>query len=130
VVAEGCIINGAKIEHSVIGIRNRIGYGTTISDSYLMGNDFYQNLEEIRSNSHNNILNIGIGERCEINNTIIDKNCRIGNDVKLIGGKTPDGYKYSIVHDKRWNYCCEKRGDNPKWICAGIAVEIETLDRS
>ena len=87
VVAEGCIINGAKIEHSVIGIRNRIGYGSVISNSYLMGNDFYQNLEEIRSNQSSQILNIGIGERCEINNTIVDKNCRIGNDVKLIGGK-------------------------------------------
>ncbi len=28
-----------------------------------------------------------IGERCYINNTIVDKNCRIGNDVRLNGGK-------------------------------------------
>ena len=52
-----------------------------------MGSDFYQNLEEMRSNSKNNIINIGIGERCKISNTIVDKNCRIGNDVKLNGGK-------------------------------------------
>jgi glucose-1-phosphate adenylyltransferase len=32
-------------------------------------------------------VNIGIGERCFINNTIVDKNCKIGNDVKLNGGK-------------------------------------------
>ena len=51
-----------------------------------MGNDFYQNLEEIRTNVQNNIINIGIGDRCVINNTIVDKNCRIGNDVKLNGG--------------------------------------------
>ena len=55
IVTEGCIINGAHIEHSVIGIRNRIGVGSTISNSYLMGNDFYQNLEEIRTNVQNNI---------------------------------------------------------------------------
>ena len=86
VVAEGCIINGVTIEHSVIGIRSRIGNGSTIANSYLMGNDFYQNLEEIGINNFNNILNIGIGENCFINNTIVDKNCRIGNNVTLNGG--------------------------------------------
>ena len=87
VVAEGCIINGTTIEHSVIGIRSRIDFGSTIINSYLMGNDYYQNLEEIRTNNLQNIINIGIGERCFINNTIVDKNCRIGNDVRLNGGK-------------------------------------------
>jgi len=87
VIAEGCIINGSTIEHSVIGIRSRIGYGSTIIDSYLMGNDYYQNLEEIRTNNEQGIINIGIGERCFISNTIVDKNCRIGNDVRLSGGK-------------------------------------------
>ena len=86
VVAEGCIINGVKIEHSVIGIRSRIGKGSTISNSYLMGNDFYQNLEEIGTNNYKNIINVGVGENCLINNTIVDKNCRIGNNVRLNGG--------------------------------------------
>ena len=86
VVAEGCIINGSKIEHSVVGIRSRIGNGSTISNSYLMGNDFYQNLEEIETNNYNGVLNIGIGENCFINNTIVDKNCKIGNNVSLNGG--------------------------------------------
>ena len=87
VIAEGCIINGVTVEHSVVGIRSRIGYGSTIIDSYLMGNDYYQNLEEIRTNVEHGIINIGIGERCFISNTIVDKNCRIGNDVRLNGGK-------------------------------------------
>ena len=87
IVAEGCIINGATIEHSVIGIRSRIGYGSTIINSYLMGNDYYQNLEEIRTNNLKGIINIGIGERCFIKNTIVDKDCRIGNEVRLNGGK-------------------------------------------
>ncbi|MGK4568832.1 glucose-1-phosphate adenylyltransferase [Flavobacterium sp. 3HN19-14] len=86
VVAEGCIIEGTEIVHSVIGIRSRIGKGSTVIDSYLMGNDYYQNLEEISNNYHQHIYNIGIGERCFIKNTIVDKNCRIGNDVRLNGG--------------------------------------------
>lgn len=87
VVAEGCIINSSKIEHSVIGIRTRIDEGSVIKNSYLMGSDFYQNLEEIYNNNLNDVANIGIGKRCYINNTIVDKNCRIGNDVYLNGGK-------------------------------------------
>jgi glucose-1-phosphate adenylyltransferase len=87
IVTEGCIINGTTIKHSVIGIRSRIGFGSSISNSYLMGNDFYQNIDEIRTNIEKGIINIGIGERCVINNTIVDKNCRIGNDVTLNGGK-------------------------------------------
>jgi glucose-1-phosphate adenylyltransferase len=87
IITEGCIINGTKIEHSVIGIRSRIGFGTTIKNSYLMGNEFYQNINEIRTNIDKGIINIGIGDRCIINNAIVDKNCRIGNDVTLNGGK-------------------------------------------
>ncbi len=51
----------------------------------MMGNDYYETLEEIE-NSKIKIL-MGIGERCVINNAIIDKNCRIGDDVKINGGK-------------------------------------------
>ena len=87
VIAEGCILNGVTVEHSVIGIRSRVGFGSTILNSYLMGNDYYQNIEEIRTNLTKGIINVGIGERCYINNTIVDKDCRIGNDVRLNGGK-------------------------------------------
>ena len=86
VIADGCLIDGTTIEHSVIGIRSRIGKNSTITNSYLMGNDYYQNLDEIKHNIYNNIINVGIGERCLIKNTIVDKNCRIGNDVILNGG--------------------------------------------
>ncbi len=87
IVAEGCIINSATIEHSVVGIRSRIDEGTLVKNSYIMGSDFYQNLDELNHNITHNIKNIGIGKRCFIHNTIVDKNCRIGNDVYLNGGK-------------------------------------------
>ncbi|MGV3460693.1 MAG: glucose-1-phosphate adenylyltransferase [Flavobacterium sp.] len=90
IIAEGCIIAGSSIERSVIGIRNRIGSGSKISNSYLMGNDFYQNLDELTHNYENGVTNLGIGERCTINNAIVDKNCRIGNDVTLNGGNHLD----------------------------------------
>jgi glucose-1-phosphate adenylyltransferase len=85
VIAEGCIIHAAKIERSVIGIRSRIGKDSTVISTYMMGCDRYESLEEIERN-HIKIL-MGIGERCFIKNTIIDKNCRIGDDVRINGGK-------------------------------------------
>jgi glucose-1-phosphate adenylyltransferase len=85
VIAEGCIIHAAKIERSVIGIRSRIGKDSTIINTYMMGSDRYESLEEIER--HRIRILMGIGERCYIKNTIIDKNCRIGDDVRINGGK-------------------------------------------
>ncbi|TBN03990.1 glucose-1-phosphate adenylyltransferase [Hyunsoonleella flava] len=85
VISEGCIISAAKIEKSVIGIRSRIGDESTVINTYMMGSDKYETLEEI-NNKKTEIL-MGIGQRCFIKNAIIDKNCRIGDDVKINGGK-------------------------------------------
>lgn len=84
VIAEGCIIGAAKIEKSVIGIRSRIGKESTVINTYMMGSDYYETLEGIKNNKIEILM--GIGERCFIKNTIIDKNCRIGDDVRLNGG--------------------------------------------
>ena len=85
-IAEGSIINASRLEHCVVGIRSRIGYGTTVVSSYIMGNDFYETLEVMEESVTKGIPKIGIGERCYIKDAIIDKNCRIGNDVRIIGG--------------------------------------------
>ncbi|SEM21426.1 glucose-1-phosphate adenylyltransferase [bacterium A37T11] len=87
VVADGCIIAADHIERSVIGIRSRIGKGTVIKSTYMMGSDFYQSLDEIQQSSMVGIPLIGVGERCSIENAILDKNCAIGNDVTIHGGK-------------------------------------------
>jgi len=86
VIADGCIIHASRIVHSVIGIRSRIGKGTTIENSYIMGNDFFQDLDEIRRFQEDQRV-AGIGDRCYLNNCIVDKNCCIGNDVRINGGK-------------------------------------------
>jgi glucose-1-phosphate adenylyltransferase len=86
-ISEGCIINAQEISKSVIGIRSRIGEGTVIQNSYVMGNDYYQSIHDMNHDIENKKQLIGIGERCYINNAIVDKNCRIGNDVHINGGK-------------------------------------------
>lgn len=85
VIAEGCIIHAAKIERSVIGVRSRIGAESTVINTYMMGNDYYETLDEMNRNKISIVM--GIGERCFIKNAIIDKNCRIGDDVRINGGR-------------------------------------------
>jgi glucose-1-phosphate adenylyltransferase len=86
VISDGCIIHASRIEHSVIGIRSRIGRGTTVVNSYIMGSDYYQDIRGVDL-SYNNGTVMGIGERCYLNNCIVDKNVHIGNDVRVNGGK-------------------------------------------
>ncbi len=84
-IAEGCIIEADSIVHSIVGIRSRIGEGTTISESIVMGNDFYSTLEELKE-MNPELPHRGIGSNCRIERAIIDKNARIGNNVKITGG--------------------------------------------
>lgn len=99
VIADGCIIQASRIERSVIGIRTRIGRGTTIECSYIMGSDYYQTLEQLETAKNNGLPIMGVGERCYIKNAILDKNCYIGNDVRINGGahlKDGDYDKYTV----------------------------------
>jgi glucose-1-phosphate adenylyltransferase len=98
-VAEGCIIEASRIERSVIGIRSRIGRGTTVESSIVMGNDHFATEEDFENQNREQPL-MGIGRRCFISRAIIDKNVRIGDDVKITGGNhLEDGEyeKHSVV---------------------------------
>ena len=72
-----------SISRSIIGIRSRIGGGTHVRNSMVLGNDFFETLEKIVLQPYE--IPMGIGTDCYIENAIIDKNCRIGNDVHIIG---------------------------------------------
>lgn len=86
-ISEGCIIHAKEIKKSVIGIRSRIGDETVIQNTYVMGNDYYQSIDDMNEDKANNNILMGIGDNCFINNALVDKNCRIGNNVYINGGK-------------------------------------------
>jgi len=85
-IAEGSILNASRIENSVVGIRSRIGHGTTLVNTYIMGSDYYETLPEIARAKEKGFPLLGIGDRCYIRNAILDKNVRIGDDVRINGG--------------------------------------------
>ena len=85
-IAEGSIIHARLIEGSIVGLRSRIGENTVIKDTIVMGNDFYQTLEEIAVTTNANQIPIGVGHYCHIEHAILDKDCCIGNNVVIKGG--------------------------------------------
>ncbi len=84
--ADGCIIDAEHMENCLIGIRMRIGVGSVITSCYLMGSDYYETIEEMAYESEKGLPKLGIGNNCFIRNAITDKNCRIGNNVRINGG--------------------------------------------
>ena len=86
IIAEGSIIHAASISQSVIGIRSRIGKDTVVKNVYIMGCDYYETIDQINEKTHAGKPILGIGERCIIEDAIVDKNCSIGNDVVIKGG--------------------------------------------
>jgi glucose-1-phosphate adenylyltransferase len=101
IMADGCIINAKEIVRSVVGNRARIGAETVIHNTYVMGNDFYQSIDEMERDSQNGNILVGIGERCFINNAIVDKNCKIGNDVHINGGKHLEDFSNDLYMVKQ-----------------------------
>jgi glucose-1-phosphate adenylyltransferase len=84
IISDGCIINGAKIFNSVIGVRSRISKGVQMESAYVMGADYYQTFEEMRSDLSRAMPRVGIGEGTVIKRAIIDKNARIGKNARLL----------------------------------------------
>ena len=96
VISDGCIINDAVIEHSLLGIRSRIQAGATIRDSLIMGQDYYDSPERVPVPG---APTMGIGHESWIERTIVDKNARIGDGVRITPDDKPaflDGPNYYV----------------------------------
>jgi glucose-1-phosphate adenylyltransferase len=94
IISEGCIINSASVLRSIVGLRSRIEAGARIEGSILMGSDYYQTIEDMRSEIKAGTPRLGIGENTIIRRAIIDKNTRIGANVRLVneaGVENADG---------------------------------------
>jgi len=83
-ISEGSIVQGAEIEHSVIGIRSRIGDHARICNSLLIGADSYETLDELAASEYSRIPPVGVGSNSIIEGAIIDKNARIGSGVRIV----------------------------------------------
>ncbi|KAL5210663.1 hypothetical protein ABZP36_006286 [Zizania latifolia] len=83
IISHGCFLDNCRIEHSVVGIRSRIGSNVHLKDTVMLGADFYETDSERAELLAEGKVPIGIGENTKIQNCIIDKNARIGNNVTI-----------------------------------------------
>ena len=96
IVSDGCIINHAKISHSVIGIRSQLNSGSDLNRVILMGGDYYESQSSINENETSGRPRMGIGNNTRIENAIIDKNARIGDNVTISPAGKPDNVDHPL----------------------------------
>jgi glucose-1-phosphate adenylyltransferase len=114
-VADGCEIEeGVVIENSVIGVRCRIGRDSTIRNSVLLGNDEYESAADAAKAEAAGRPRQGIGPGTVIDRAIIDKNCRIGRNVRVVNERglettenTGDESDQAVIRDR---IVCVQRG--------------------
>ena len=90
VISDGCILNRAVITHSIVGLRTIVGSGSVLNRVIVLGSDFYESLDSIVEHEKAGKPPIGIGTNSQIENTIVDKNARIGNNVVISAAGKPD----------------------------------------
>ena len=99
-ISDGCLVkSGTKLDHCSLGVRSRIGQKCEIIQSVIIGADRYESDEDRENNAKKNIPSYNVGDNCHIERAILDKDCRVGNNVTInYRGKEPnvDGDCYYI----------------------------------
>ena len=95
-VTDGCIINHARINNTIVGLRTIVGEGTELNRTIILGGDYYESGESVARHERDGLPRIGIGSNCRIENAIIDKNARIGNNVTISPVGKPENVDHAL----------------------------------
>jgi glucose-1-phosphate adenylyltransferase len=113
VVSDGCILNQSSITHSIVGLRSVVGAGTRLNRVIMLGSDYYEALESIQEHEKAGKPRVGIGINCRIENTIIDKNARIGDNVIISPAGKPENLDHPNYYIRDGIVCIPKNGIVP-----------------
>jgi len=98
IISDGCIISHADIHQSIIGIRSIISPHSHLYRTIMLGSDFYESASSIAQNEAVGNPRIGIGSNTRIENAIIDKNARIGNNVSIAPNGKPENVDHPLYY--------------------------------
>ena len=98
VISDGCIINKASISNSIVGIRSRVDQGSSLNRTILLGSDYYESHASILKNESEGKPRIGIGKNTKIENAIIDKNARIGDNCLISAAGKPESMDHPLCY--------------------------------
>jgi glucose-1-phosphate adenylyltransferase len=92
IVSDGCVIqSGTQIERSIVGVRSQVGKNVRFRDVVMIGADHYESDEpELALDAVHPLPPIGVGDGTLIERAILDKDCRIGRDVRIVNAKKQD----------------------------------------
>jgi glucose-1-phosphate adenylyltransferase len=90
VISDGCILNQCAVNYSIVGVRSVIEQDCVLTRTIHLGCDFYESESSIRQYEARNLPRIGIGRNTQIENAIIDKNARIGDNCRISPAGKPD----------------------------------------
>ena len=92
---------GRSLERCVVGVRSRIGRNVTLRDTVLIGADRFETDAERAANRRRGVPDLGIGDGCVIERAIIDKDCRIGRNVRIVNaaGVQDDEADLYVIRD-------------------------------
>ncbi len=84
-VSDGCVVKpGTHLSRCVLGVRSRIGRNVTLRDTVIIGADRYETEAERTDNRRTGRPDMGVGDGTIIERAIVDKDCRIGRNVRLL----------------------------------------------
>ena len=98
IIADGCIVTEAHLKRCVIGIRSILRQNSRLENTVMMGSDFFESEEELKSNRESGVPDIGIGENTIVRTSIIDKNARIGKNVVLDPAGKPENFESKGIY--------------------------------
>jgi glucose-1-phosphate adenylyltransferase len=101
-VSDGCVVQaGTQLSGCVIGVRSRIGRNVIVRDTVINGADHFETDEERARNARAGIPDFTVGDGSVIERAIVDKDCRIGRNVRLVNSRNvqeEEGPNY-VIHE-------------------------------
>ncbi|HXR06580.1 MAG TPA: glucose-1-phosphate adenylyltransferase [Candidatus Acidoferrum sp.] len=97
-ISDGCIINRCRVNRSILGIRSLIEEGCDINRAILLGCDFYESESSIKQYQARGLPRIGVGKNTKIENAIVDKNARIGENCRISPAGKPESLDHPLYY--------------------------------
>ncbi|MGZ4962325.1 MAG: glucose-1-phosphate adenylyltransferase [Limisphaerales bacterium] len=97
-VSDGCILNRCKINHTIVGVRSIIQEGCDLNRAILLGCDYYESEASIKQYESRGLPRIGIGRNTHIENAIVDKNARIGDNCFISPVGKPENVDHPLYY--------------------------------
>ena len=97
-ISDGCIINRCKINHCIVGVRTQIDEGCELTRVILLGSDYYETQVSIKQHEEKGQPRVGIGKNTRIENAIVDKNARIGDNCVISPAGKPENVDHELYY--------------------------------